>query len=507
MPHSRFSPSSISGRPMDRSQTKEELRHNATQRGIMCTFLQEASKHKSESSGKFSSTFMLLNNSPMRASESSLSGVKLADPIYGSSGESANVPSLKSCSSSDSTDSMFRWITNTDMFKRLPYDVPAYPSDESDFASEKESIENFIGQFLDISLEQQSTISALSNSSYSVDVDLSCVDKRQESRSIFLSRPDSFSLRFFRKARKSLPNSMKPTNIFRKNSEGQQNVQRKKSEESEQRRRFINVKVFENFRIIGGRQKKKDELKHIECVIVPPPPPGSWQSDDDSTIATTRSTKLLLEKQLQGSILIISPSFKYEPPADSNEEDEEYEEFTANMRSSQSGKEKSVHSKNNSNSSSSSYKTAIEESMTDDSNNYELFNMSACEIGVEGSGFTRNLILKVCPILWRLIDDPYSAAKRCDLESLKYFASLDNQAYNDEYWYDVFLHICNNEPAVDRSKEVIQYILSLVENSSCKQKLNEYVSNMKPSELKGSLSPMLEEIQFQHMNISKEKVI
>jgi len=90
---------------------------------------------------------------------------------------------------------------------------------------------------------------------------------------------------------------------------------------------------------------------------------------------------------------------------------------------------------------------------------------------------------------------------------LKYFASLDNQAYNDEYWYDVFLHICNNEPAVDRSKEVIQYILSLVENSSCKQKLNEYVSNMKPSELKGSLSPMLEEIQFQHMNISKEKVI
>jgi len=491
----------------NRTGSKDEIRKSVKQRSFL--------RNRSHDVKKTSHDEPANKNSPLlyasKNSYSSISGVKLAFPLCSSSeisGDYGELPLLESFSSDQSSDSLLKLISDASFLNKFPADsqLGSKLNNELSYKSAVSSVSaprpDLTGKVFTLNLEKGSISSISDNSSVSFELNSPYMLGRSEDLMNigFISQQDKDSLSYYRKARNAESNLENLPDIFRdierlsQKKPPEQNLS-KKGAQSAKRKNYINVKIIENFnKMINGRKNKKTELKHVECVIVPPPPPMTREeSGDSSSLDTTFSTQLMMNSQ--NAILIFPPFF--ELPAKSVSDDEEEEEIFY-----EDGKEtkqplgsepKSQLRSGNSNVLPSSVSSDCVSCNSDSSDSYENQNLIVNRSNSENLMF--HLVLRICPMVWQLVDDPCSAAKRGDLDAIKYFATLGNNFYDNECWARSLCNASEYGHSSEGGIEVVKYIVSLMEDQDLLDKieLDECICLTKSEGIKDFLCSIREE--------------
>merc|ERR1740139_1735765 len=245
--------------------------------------------------------------------------------------------------------------------------------------------------------------------------------------------------------------------------------------------------------MINGRKNKKAELKHVECVIVPPPPPVTREeSGDSSSLDTIFSTQLMMNSQ---NAILIFPSF-FELPAksisDDDEEEEIYKDGKETKPASESGLKAQLRNENPYALPSSVLFDCIS-CNSDSSDSYENQNLIVNRSNSDNLMF--HLVLRICPMVWQLVDDPCSAARRGDLDALKYFATLGKNFYDNECWARSLCNASEFGHSSEGGIEVVKYTLSLMEDQDQLDKieLDECICLTKSEIIKDFLCSIREE--------------
>jgi len=130
---------------------------------------------------------------------------------------------------------------------------------------------------------------------------------------------------------------------------------------------------------------------------------------------------------------------------------------------------------------------------SDSSDSYENQNLIVNRSNSDNLMF--HLVLRICPMVWQLVDDPCSAARRGDLDALKYFATLGNNFYDNECWARSLCNASEYGHSSEGGIEVVKYIVSLMEEQDLLDKieLDECICLTKSDIIKDFLCSIREE--------------